>query len=130
MHRDRVKTYLYIFVGRFQHRIHASSISQFFVRPGTISGYSAFMPGKYAGNIIGGTYNKTALEAEYTYSSEVRVKSELVLIAVSLRQFPSNSSQSASPRSNCVFDAHENRLPPPGCSFSCPFSKRIFETAA
>jgi len=32
--------------------------------PATISGYSGFIAGKYAGNIVGGTFNKTNEDAE------------------------------------------------------------------
>lgn len=34
------------------------------VQPPSISGYSGFVPGKYAGNIVSGTYNQTNLDSE------------------------------------------------------------------
>jgi len=40
-----------------QFRLHAE-------QPKTVSGYSGHIPGKYAGNVIGGTYNKTLVDAE------------------------------------------------------------------
>lgn len=33
-------------------------------KPTVVSGYSGFIPGKYAGNIIGGTFNQTNFDAE------------------------------------------------------------------
>lgn len=33
-------------------------------RAGTISGYSGFIPGKYAGNTVGGTFNQSNYDAE------------------------------------------------------------------
>lgn len=32
--------------------------------PPTISGYSGFIPGKYAGNVVGGTFNQSNYDAE------------------------------------------------------------------